>query len=127
MTSAAEARLAARNTRAFILADPVVVVFLRPVVISTSAGGRKPGPPLALPAQTMRLVPLSGNVWDRSKQKVDEGNLPDVTHQLIGMPDADVHKDDEFMIDEVRWKVTHVSPERRNRTSANVMLMTQDG
>jgi hypothetical protein len=126
MTAAAEAKMAIRNTRAFIDADPVTVVFLRPVKEETPAGGIKSGPPLELPPQRARLVPLSGNVWDRSKQKVDEGNIPDVTFQLIGMPGFDVRKGDEFLVAGDEWKVTHVSPERTVRVSAGIMLKSQD-
>lgn len=125
MTTSVEKLMARRNTRAFIDADPVAVVLKRPTVEETPAGGRRRGPLRDLPPQRVRLVPLSGNVWDRSKQKVNSGNLPDVTHQLIGMPKLDIQKDDVFSLGADDWVVTHVSPERTERTSANIVLRSQ--
>lgn len=125
MTNATELKVARRNTRAFIDADPVKVSLSRPTTVATAAGGLAPGLPQSLPLQTIRLVPLSGNVWDRSKQKVDEGNIPDVTFQLVGMPGVDIKKGDQFTWEDEEWTITHVSPERTVRTSANIMLLSQ--
>lgn len=125
MTAAIERKMGQRNTRAFIQADPSRVTLIRPTKVLTAAGGHKPGEPITLPPQTVRLVPLSGNVWDRSKQKTDEGNLPDVTFQLVGMPGLDIKKGDHFVWKHDDWEVIHVSPEEGQRISANISLRSQ--
>lgn len=131
MTAAAERLMAQRNTRAFIDADPLLVSFTRQTKEVTAAGGTRASSPSTVDPQRVRLVPLSGNVWDRSKMTTDEGNLPDVTHQLVGMQDLDVKKDDTFIATdaygrETEWLVVHVSPERTNRTSCYVVTRSQD-
>ena len=125
MTAAMEKKMARRNTRAFIQADPAQISLIRPTKVSTAAGGHRPGTPITLAPQTFRLVPLSGNVWDRSKQKTDEGNMPDTTFQLVGMPGVDVKKGDHFVWQNDDWEITHVSPEEGQRVSANISLRSQ--
>lgn len=130
MTAAAERQMARRNTRAFIQADPCKIIVTRSVREATAAGGTRAVSSAALPEQTARLVPLSGNVWDRSKMTTDEGNLPDVTHQIVGMPNLDIEKDDIFVSADhegrlTEWLVAHVSPERGNRTSGYVVVRSQ--
>lgn len=120
MTAATERLIARRNTRAFIDADKVAVVLRRPTLVATPAGGHKSAGLVDLPPQTVRIVPLSGNVWDRSKVTTDEGNIIDVTMQLVGMPDLDVKKGDIFDANNDEWLVTHVSSEDGNRKSANI-------
>lgn len=63
---------------------------------------------------------MSGLVWDRSKVTPDEGNIADVTEQLIGLPDADVQKNDFFAHDAGWFKVVHVSPVRGYRKEARL-------
>lgn len=130
MTASAERQMARRNTRAFIDADPCKILVKRSAMEQTEAGGRRALPPVTLAVQTVRLVPLSGNVWDRSKMTTDEGNLPDVTHQVIGMPSLNIEKDDIFVSTDnegrkTEWLVSHVSPERGNRTSGYVVVRDQ--
>lgn len=130
MTAAAERQMARRNTRAFIQADPCKIIVRRSTMEQTEAGGRRALSSTSLPEQTARLVPLSGNVWDRSKMTTDEGNLPDVTHQVVGMPDLDIEKDDIFVSTDnegrkTEWLVSHISPERGNRTSGYVVVRDQ--
>lgn len=110
LTNKTEEIIGLRNTRAFINAHVSQVRLLRPQVQLTEAGGVRKTNPLELKEQSFRIVPMSGLVWDRSRITPDEGRVSDVTEMLIGMPDADVKKDDYFPHDGGWFKVVHVSP-----------------
>lgn len=106
-----ERRIGVKNTKAFIDASPTEVELRRPRKEVTEAGGSRKVTPDFLPSQAFRIVPMSGLVWDRSRSTPDEGRIDDVTMQLIGMPDADVRKNDYFPApDGGFYLVTHVSP-----------------
>jgi hypothetical protein len=111
------------NTRAFIAADPRDVALHRPVKTADGAGGYIEGDS-QLPSQRVRIIPLSGLVWDRSDTDPDTGRTADVTMQLVGDADLDIRKGDWFPFSENdlpgRYEVVHVSPTRHYRTSANL-------
>jgi len=131
MVVAAEVRVARLNTLELINQDPRVVSLNRPVTTDDGAGGQVKAPDSSLPPQKVRIIPLSGLVWDRSNPTPDEGRTPDVTHQMIGKFDMDVKKDDWFTFSENnlpgRYIVTHVSPHRHWRTSAFLKYMEDEG
>lgn len=131
MPNAYELRVARLNTAVLIDADPRVIQLRRPTRVRTPAGGLKSTGDTILPEQSFTVVPLSGNVWDRSDPTPDEGRLPDVTHQLVGMHDADVRKNDWFPWNEDgiegKYIVTHVSTKRRYRTSCNLRFVEDGG
>lgn len=112
---AAERLMGVRSTRQFILANSVRVQLRRPVVTKSAAGGTTNGAPEVLPAQTFRIVPMSGLVWDRSVTTPDEGRIADVTEILIGMPECDVQVNDWFPNDTGFMLIVHVSPVRGYR------------
>lgn len=129
MTAALEAHMGRLNTRAFIDADPRDVQLHRPVKIADGAGGYIEGDSL-LPSQRVRMIPLSGLVWDRSDTDPDTGRLADVTQQLVGDADLNIRKGDWFSFSENdlpgRYEVVHVSPLRHYRTSANLRFLEDD-
>lgn len=137
VTNSAELRIGVKNTLAFIMANPVVVepglVLRRPKAVkSHETGGVIRVDPDLLPPQLFRIVPMSGLVWDRSRTTPDEGNIEDVTEQLIGLPDANIQKNDYFPhpdnVGETNtggwYKVTHVSPVRGYRREARLRYTT---
>lgn len=132
ITNAAERRVGEKNTLAFIEADPVHqkpgTILRRPKTTKTAAGGVKRVEPDLLPPQLVRIVPMSGLVWDRSRTTPDEGRIQDVTEQLIGMPSLDVKPNDFFPapdnvseLDTGGWYVvTHVSPVKGYRRESRL-------
>lgn len=129
MTSAIETLIGRKNTRALIAEDPRDIVLNRPTRTPDGAGGYLMGDS-SLPAQRVRIVPLSGLVWDRSVTTPDEGRVPDITHQLVGDAKMDIRKGDWFTFSENdlpgRYVVVHVSPHRHFRTSANLKFLEDD-
>lgn len=109
-----------RNTRAFIRANPISISLNRPQKVRTPAGGWQTVDPEVIPEQTFRIVPMSGLVWDRTVTTPDEGRVSDVTLQLIGMPDADVKKNDWFEFRGGFAQVIHVSPVQGYRKEARL-------
>ncbi len=124
MSNRAELTTARRNTRSFILADKVKIALRRPQYTESEAGGRIQISPVILPSQDFRIVPFSGQVWDRTKTTPDEGRVSDVTQQLVGYYNADIETNDEFEWDfdglTGFYKVVHVSPKRHYRVSATI-------
>jgi hypothetical protein len=111
ITNETERIVGTRNTRAFIEANVTAIRLRRPKTVQTESGGVRRIDPDLLPEQRFRIVPMSGLVWDRSRTTPDEGNVQDDTEQLIGMPDADVQKNDYFPGENGGWfLVHHVSP-----------------
>lgn len=122
ITDEAERIVGIRNTKAFIRANKITVQLRRPQVMRTEAGGVQKQEPALIPAQDFRVVPMSGLVWDRSRTTPDEGQIDDVTEQLIGLPDADVKMNDYFPVEDGSgfYKITHVSPVRGYRSEARL-------
>jgi len=128
ITNEVERKVGLRNTLEFIKANETKVLLLRPDTKLTEAGGVVRTEPSLLPAQSFRIVPMSGLVWDRSRTTPDEGRIDDVTEQLIGMPDADVLKNDYFEAeDQTGWyQVTHISPVQGYRKEARLRFSTSE-
>lgn len=126
-----EERAGRAMTRALIQANPLTVSFQRPVVEATAAGGQRKAGFNTLDPQTVTVIPLSGLVWNRSDTTADEGRLPDVTEQIVGMPELDVHKDDRLpwnLDDQEGYLlVVHVERGRRWRTSALTRFIQESG
>lgn len=126
-----EERVARANTQALIDASPLIVSFLRPVKSVTEAGGQKETGYETLDPQRVTVIPLSGLVWNRSDTTADEGRLPDVTEQVVGMPDLDVEKHDRLPWDQDGQQgyllITHVERGRRWRTSCLTRFIQEEG
>lgn len=132
ISNAAEYRVGVKNTLAFILANPVHpepgTSLFRPKTGRTPAGGIVRFNPEELAPQMVRIVPMSGLVWDRSRTTPDEGRIQDVTEILIGLPDLDVLMNDFFPApdntaasDTGGWfVVVHVSPVEGYRKEARL-------
>lgn len=131
MPNAYELKVARLNTTVMIEADVRELELRRPVRTRTPAGGLTKATDILLPVQKFRVIPLSGNVWDRSDPTPDEGRLPDVTHQLLGEYNANVRKNDWFPWEEDdlvgKYIITHVSPFRHYRTSCNLRFIEDGG
>lgn len=92
-------------TRAFILADPEDLVFLRASRISDGAGGFLPGTQVEIATQTARLIPQS--------DKVPEVTGSDGRHSvpewiLLMEPDADLKRYDRFSWGGNEWEVAQI-------------------
>lgn len=117
-----EYRLGVKNTLAFIRAHYTMAAIRRPQVEETAAGGKRKIDPLILPEQMVRVIPMSGLVWDRAKTTPDEGSIPDVTLMMVAHPDVDVQKNDYFPYANGWVKVHHVSPVKGYRREARLQF-----
>jgi hypothetical protein len=123
---AMELKVGVKNTKAFIEANPVRIQLRRPKIEKTSAGGKRRVNPDLIPAQSFRITPMSGLVWDRAKTTPDEGSIPDVTEILIGLPDANIQKGDYFPHEGGWFKIEHVSPLRGYRKEARLSFYNEE-
>jgi hypothetical protein len=127
ITDTTERIIGERNTRAFIEASLTTVRLRRPRIQQTESGGVRKMEPELLPEQDFRIVPMSGLVWDRARTTPDEGNVQDVTEQLIGMPDSDMQINDYFPGENGGWfKITHVSPVKGFRREGRLRYLASE-
>lgn len=96
-----------RNTRAFIEVDPVDVVLTRFSRVPNGAGGYRLSGPVERASQRFRLV-LQANRGDTGERLLLDGTANQVTHDLIGMPDADIAPGDKFVYDSRSYEVVEV-------------------
>lgn len=113
-----------RQTAAYLAAEPQRIALERPTpAVKTPSGGKAKVPPTKLPDQTFRLVPFKRRVT-HTQSNITEGTVTVTSYVLVGRWDADVQRDDEFVVDEGgrlhRYKVEAVEPGRSFRTLADV-------
>jgi len=119
--NAVELRIKRRNTTAFIQAQPVQVVITRQTKTQNLRGGWDTEPEV-LPAQTMRINHTLVGRRARQASPGDEtfGDVPYSKDVLMGPWDADVQKDDVFVVDGVTYTVDYVYLNRDYETIANI-------
>jgi hypothetical protein len=105
-----------RNVRAFVDADPVDVVLMRPSAkVRTSAGGWVEGEPLPLPPQRGRIVQAKRR-FASPLVNTEAGEVTELPYILLGFWDMDVEKGDYFDWNNARWEVKSISDDREERT-----------
>lgn len=114
-----EERIQRNLLKEFIASEPSQVVFNRPVIIETDAGGKKQGPPTILPAQTVRLVPFVRRLSKMTRDTPD-GNIINLQYVVVGRHDLDVKMADFFVHEDGIYDVVSIEPNRRFRTAVNV-------
>lgn len=115
------------NVKAFILADPVSVLFKRrPEPTRTPAGGFAPaGPAQALPSvQTARIVHNTRR-YKNGLVNAEAGDIPQTDYLLIGFHDIDVEVNDTFDWEDIdgvknNYRITGIHPFRQESTLCSI-------
>lgn len=98
-----------RSVGAFIGADEVSITISRPQKVDAGNGGWVEGSPTVLPAQLFRLVPFKRRLTHQEANTQD-GPIPVLPYVLVGRPDVNVQRDDEFTFNGRQCKVVGVEP-----------------
>jgi hypothetical protein len=119
--NATELRIKRKNTLAFIRAQPVSIVITRPTKTQNLRGGWDTEPRVLAP-QTMRI---NHTLVGRRARQASPGNetfgdVPYSKDVLMGSWNADVQKDDVFVVDGVTYTVDYVFLNRDYETIANI-------
>ncbi len=114
----AELLLRRRNLDAFIRADPVTITFSRPTQVNTGNGGWKPGTPTVLPPQQMRFVPFKRRLSDEIVNTQD-GYQMYGEYVLVGRPNIDAEKGDEFDHNGLHYRVKDIEPKSDDRAQSD--------
>lgn len=85
--------------------------------VKTAAGGKVKGVPENLDPQLFRVTSMKRRVT-QSQSNIVEGSVTVSSYVLVGRWDADVQKNDVFVLDSGRYKVESVEPGRAYRTLA---------
>lgn len=116
-----------RQTEAYLKAEPQMIALSRPTPkVKTAAGGKVDGVADTLDPQMFRVVPFKRRVTE-SESNIVEGTVTVSTYVLVGRWDADVKKDDEFVLPDGRYKVESVEPGKSYRTLAILEYRGVDG
>jgi hypothetical protein len=107
-----------RLTSAYLKAEPIDVVFQRPTMINTPAGGMAQGTPTPIPAQRIRLIPFKRRLVELTRDTPD-GNIIKEGYVVMGEPDLDIQAADEFTYNGGHYEVVSIEPNRSYRTIAN--------
>lgn len=114
-----------RLLRAFLDAERVEVVILRPTLTKTAGGGLRKDTPVKIPIQVFRLVPFKKRLTAMTRDTPD-GNIINLPYVLLGYPDADVRAGDYFEVGDGvsiapgMYDVISIEPNRSYRTAVNV-------
>lgn len=110
--------MAQRNlTKYFIAADPISLVLTRTPKVSDGAGGLKNGTPVALTAQTVRLIPLQDATQQRTTA---DGKQVLPQYMLMGEYNADIARGDTFVIAGRRYEVVFVLQNKQYEVKSEV-------
>ncbi len=101
----AELKAQTRVTRMFIEADARDVILLRRTRTDDGAGGIEVGDPVEQFPQRMRLLPQEDGATERT---TSEGESATPQYMLMGLPDANMQRYDEFVLDGVRYEIVYV-------------------
>lgn len=126
MPNRVETLVQRRQTVAYLNSEPQEVIILRPQPdVDDGAGGKIKGQPVPMEPQIFRLVPFKRRLT-HTQSTITEGTVTVTSYALVGRWDADVQKDDEFILDGGRYKVESVEPGRDYRTLADVTYRGAD-
>jgi hypothetical protein len=103
-----------KNLQIFIDADWRDIWIERPTKQVTDAGSWIEGQPENLPPQRCRIVPGKRRRGDTEVDSQD-GNIPISAWDLVCPVDMDIRRDDEFVVDDNRYKVIQVAPDTTER------------
>ena len=107
MTRAAELKVMRRIVGAFIAADEIEIVLTRTSKPATTNGSWIEGTEQDLDPQLFRVVPFKRRLVHQEADTQD-GAIPIEPYVLVGRPNVDVQRDDEFTYAGRRCKVVGV-------------------
>jgi len=107
MTRAAELKVMRKIVGAFIAADETEIILTRLTKIVTSNGSWVEGLAYDLDPQRFRIVPFKRRLVHQEADTQD-GAIPLEPYVLVGRPDVDVQRDDEFTFADRQCKVVGV-------------------
>ncbi len=116
--AAGELQVMRRNTRAFILADPRIIILQRRTRALDAAGGIERGPLADVPAQVFRLLPQEDGATARVTA---EGETATPEYMLLGMYDVDMQRWDVFEFDGRRYQILWISENRQYQVKGEVI------
>lgn len=118
--SAAELAVQRDLTTAFIAADPNNTVLMRQARTANGSGGWVLGPPVALPSQVTRLIPLQSGATERHSQ---DGKLVQPTYALLAEWDADMQRGDKFTLNGRRYEVVFINENQSYELKGEVIYL----
>lgn len=95
-------RLLIEQTDQFIAENPSVIDVVRPTRTEDGAGGTI-ATPTALPAQTVRLVPLAPST--SVERRTVDGEVVTTVYSVVANPEVDLREGDYFPINGARHEV----------------------
>lgn len=101
----AELKAQMRLSAAFIEADVRTVILQRRTRTDDGAGGTLVGEPVPVFPQQMRLIPQEDGATARTTA---EGETATPEFMLMGMPDVDMARFDEFVLDGTRYQIVYI-------------------
>lgn len=118
--TSAEIAAQRRITRAFIAADEDQVVLRRSIRTPDGAGGYETSPPVPLPSQGMRLIPLQSGATERVTL---DGVLVAPVYALLGDWFADMERWDLFTMNGRRYQVVFINENRSYEVKGEVTYL----
>lgn len=112
--NAVQLKMQRRVLMEYIDTDPVWISFRRYPRVDDDAGGWRKGPVQNVPAQKFRLVPYKRRLTNLTDHTAD-GDIPNVQYSLVGTPDTDVQRWDEFTYNGAEYKVMGIEPKTQIR------------
>lgn len=108
-----------RNVRAFILADPVQILFRRETKTKTAAGGYTTTIVSLENCQTARIIP-SKRRYAYTGVNTEAGQIPLWPYILEGYHDMDIQVNDLFTWNGDEYQVKSIEPDREEKTIAAI-------
>lgn len=118
--NATELQMQRRLTQAFIAADAQQVVLTRTVETPDGEGGVVRSGPVALPAQTMRIIPAQDGTPGGQTRFTADGQEVRPAYTLMGPHTADMQRWDTFETVDGRFEVVFVNANRQYEVKGEV-------
>lgn len=119
VVSHTELIMARRQIAAMIRSDPTKLVLYRTSDVPDGAGGFIKGPSTPLVVQTVLFLPFKRRMSE-FLINTELGDLPDLPYVIVGYPDLDIRRDDEFWLNGDHFSVRTVDIKQQVRVAAQV-------
>lgn len=110
------------NMLEFIKSDPIYIIFSRPTLTETNAGGWVRGQPTTLTRQIFRLVPFKRRL-SNMQITTTSGNTAKEEYVLVGLWNANVRRDDEFDYNGDHYRVVSIEPKSDDRSRTDRIMV----
>lgn len=111
--------MARRQIAAMIRSDPTKLFLIRSTDVPDGAGGFTKGNPIPLREQTVLFAPFKRRMSE-FLVNTELGDLPDLPYVIVGYPDLDIQRDDEFWLNGDHFSVRTVDIKTKVRVAAQV-------